>query len=58
MDLCSYAKILTGLNKVEMNPWFLQKGLINNMKMLNNIVIMAFYSYCIGEGFRNEKYNL
>ena len=53
MFLC---KNLTVLNKVEMNLLF--KGLINNMKMLNNIVIMAFYSYYIGEGFRNEKYNL
>ena len=60
MDLCSYAKILPVLNQVEMNPWLQQKGLINNMKMLNNIVIMAFYPYCIGKRGvkKDEKYNL
>ena len=42
MNLYSYAK-----NKVEMNLLF--KGLINNMKIWNNIVFMTFYPYCIGK---------
>jgi len=60
MDLCSYAKILPVLNQVEIHPWLQQKGLINNMKFLNNIVIMSFYPYCIGKRGveKDEKYNL